>query len=212
MLLDFASHEVLWNGYQTLSSSLGGSWCGDCSPQRMSDVIGLMCSCYCKEQLKRYFEMHNWDQSNFGQGTNRSLREFAEELVTGQNPLHRPCHRVTTLSASQKGPAEKRHVKRKGKNHQKASRQSFTAARLQNEIAPEKVNRCEKWLKNAQKDPKNDSRRVLEVFHRPKFAHKSFCSPRGSAGVATLTIPWTGKSCSSNRALVKTIFEALECL
>ena len=84
---------------------------------------------------------------------------------------------------------------------------SFRAARLQNETAPEKLltrheKRFEKCEKRSEKnDPKRDRkffspstgcikifhRRFLRVFHRPKFAQKYFLSPRGSAGVATLT-------------------------
>ena len=83
------------------------------------------------------------------------------------------------------------------------------AARLQNEVAPEKFwIDTKKSLKNAKKDPKNDPKRVwtnlslsqaaskdftgtfLKVFHCPKLAQqkKRYFSPRGSAGVATLTI------------------------
>eukprot|EP00403_Amphidinium_massartii_P030588 CAMPEP_0178389914 /NCGR_PEP_ID=MMETSP0689_2-20121128/10373_1 /TAXON_ID=160604 /ORGANISM="Amphidinium massartii, Strain CS-259" /LENGTH=753 /DNA_ID=CAMNT_0020010401 /DNA_START=79 /DNA_END=2340 /DNA_ORIENTATION=+ len=56
------------------------------APVAGADVSALVCPPmgFDEEQLKRYFEMHNWDQSNFGQGTNRTLREFAEELVTGE--------------------------------------------------------------------------------------------------------------------------------
>mmetsp|Transcript_43828 Transcript_43828/g.101256 ORF Transcript_43828/g.101256 Transcript_43828/m.101256 type:complete len:763 (-) Transcript_43828:135-2423(-) len=56
------------------------------APVEGADVSALVCPPmgFDEEQLKRYFEAHSWDQSNFGQGTNRTLREFAEELVTGE--------------------------------------------------------------------------------------------------------------------------------
>ena len=86
------------------------------------------------------------------------------------------------------------------------------AARLQNETAPEKLlNRYEKRFEKREKKIRKTIRnafeiflaplrrlkkyftgtfqQILKVFHRPKFAPKKvFFSPRGSAGVATLTL------------------------
>ena len=93
------------------------------------------------------------------------------------------------------------------------------AACLQNETDPERfLNQYENWsLKNAKEDPKNDPKRVSEnflalsgrlkidshwhfstnfkSFSPPKICTKKcFLSPRGSAGVATLTKLWSSDS------------------